>query len=424
MDNYILICFHHGGCVVGNSNPTYQREVDVFGVDIDKDYFSLVEFLSYTKDLGYTNVKGFYCEDNNELVQVTSDTQLLEFVKDLVDGDEFHVYVVHKVDELEELPAPTGLLPWSDPVGESVGINTEETVENDSDLNEVDTELPGGDTNQDEAESDLPSSDTYVDAIPDEDDSDVDEELRSLRAERRNKKNLNLRKKRDREKKTITKEVPIGEAGVDRGFEDIGINKNDRYVGRLGGDEKYIDSSECDSDDNTDVLDAEVVGGVDLPGRRKSKKVGVHTSQPASHNSQFTAGQSSQGICGDTSRVKRARETAKTSQPPPFVDTSIPVTRGIISQLPPKTRQTAGQKRGRVAIGEDSARGGPKRPNNVGFGIYTSASGTQILNISSSYKDASLTGIDLGFKPRGLRWKNKDVVTTSQLQQMTNKKKK
>lgn len=226
-------------------------------------------------------------------------------------------------------------------------------------------------------------------------------------------------------------------------------------------------------------------------------QVGVHTSQPASHSSQFTAGQSSQGschpeptssfqpgptrfnqpasttsnshassttVCGDTSRVKRARETAKTSQPPPFVDTSIPVTRGITSQLPTKTRQTAGQKRGRVATGEDSARGGPKRPtnggsSNVGFGIYTSASGTQILNVSLSqtvsemnaslyinfgfffkkqpgtssqrilptglsYKDASLTGIDLGFKPRGLRWKNKDAVTTSQLQQMANKKKK
>ncbi|KAH0700994.1 hypothetical protein KY284_015209 [Solanum tuberosum] len=438
----------------------------------DKDHFSLVEFLSYTKDLGYTNVKGFYCEDNNELVQVTSDTQLLEFVKDLVDGDEFHVYVVHEVDELEELPAPTGLLPWSDPVDESVGINTEGTVENDSDLNGVDTELPGGDTNQNEVESDLPSNDTDVDVIPDEDDSDVDEELRSLRTERRNKRNPNLRQKRDREKKTITKEVPIDEAGVDRGFEDIGINKKDRYVGRLGGDEKYIDSSECDSDDSTDMLDAEAVVGVDLPGKRKSKKVGVHTSQPASHSSQFTAGQSSQGschpeptssfqpgptrfnqpasttsnshassttVCGDTSRVKRARETAKTSQPPPFVDTSIPVTRGITSQLPTKTRQTAGQKRGRVATGEDSARGGPKRPtnggsSNVGFGIYTSASGTQILNPGTSsqrilptglsYKDASLTGIDLGFKPRGLKWKNKDVVTTSQLQQMANKKKK
>ncbi|KAK4716836.1 hypothetical protein R3W88_015174 [Solanum pinnatisectum] len=377
--------------------------------------------------------------DNNELVQVTSDTQLLEFVIDLVDGDEFHVYVVHEVDDLEELPAPIGLLPWSDPVDESVGINTKGTVENDSDLNGVDTELPGDETNQNEAESDLPSSDTDVDDIPDEDDSDVDEELRSLMAERRNKINTNLRKKRDREKKTINEEVPIGEAGVDRGFEDIGINKKDRYVRRLGGDEKYIDSSECDSDDITDMLDAEVVGGVDLPDRRKSKKV--------SHNSQFTVGQSSQGsshpeptssyqpgpikfnqpasttsnshassttVCGDTSRVKRARETAKTSQPPPFVDTSIPVTRAIT-----------------IATGEDSARGGPKRPtnggsSNVGFGIYTSASGTQILNsgtssqrilpTSSSYKDASLMGIDLFCKPRGLRWKNKDVVTTSQLQ--------
>ncbi|KAH0642215.1 hypothetical protein KY290_033814 [Solanum tuberosum] len=311
--------------------------------------------------------KGFYCEDNNELVQVTCDTQLLEFVKDLVDGDEFHVYVVHEVDEFEELPGLTGLLPWCDPVDESV-------------------ELPssGGDTNQNEVESYLPSSDTDVDAIPDEDDS---------------------------YKKIIPEEVPIGEASVDRGFEDIGINKKDRYVGRLGGDEQYIDSSECGSDDSTDMLDVEVVRGVDLPGRRKSKKVGVHTSQPASHNSQFTAGQSSQEsshpeptssyqprptrfnqpasttssnhassttVCGDTSRVKRARETAKTSQPPPFVDTSIPVTRGITSQLSPRTRQTAGQKRGRVATGEDSARGGPKRPtnggsSNVGFGIYTSA---------------------------------------------------
>ncbi|WMV34746.1 hypothetical protein MTR67_028131 [Solanum verrucosum] len=102
----------------------------------------------------------------------------------------------------------------------------------------------------------MPSSDTDVDDISDEDDSDIDdEELRSLRAKRRNKRNPNLRKKRDRKKKIITEEVPIGEAGVDRGFEHIGINKKDKYVGRLGGDEKYIDSSECDSDDSTDMLD-------------------------------------------------------------------------------------------------------------------------------------------------------------------------
>ncbi|KAH0666667.1 hypothetical protein KY285_027873 [Solanum tuberosum] len=158
---------------------------------------------------------------------------------------------IHEVDELEEFPAPTGLLSRSDPVDESVGINTEGTVENDSDLNGVDTELPG----------------------------DIDEELRSLWAERKNKKNHNLRKRRDRKKKTITEKVPIGETGVDIGFEDIGINKKDRYVGKLGKDEKYIDSSECDSYYSTDMLDAEAVGGVDLPGRRKRKKIKLRPNE-------------------------------------------------------------------------------------------------------------------------------------------------
>ncbi|MCD9646931.1 hypothetical protein HAX54_037187, partial [Datura stramonium] len=56
------------------------------------------------------------------------------------------------------------------------------------------------------------------------------------------------------------------------GFEDIRINEKDRYMGRLGEHEQFIDSSNYDSDDNTDVLDVEAVRGVDLPGRSKSKK--------------------------------------------------------------------------------------------------------------------------------------------------------
>ncbi|KAG5616394.1 hypothetical protein H5410_016218 [Solanum commersonii] len=367
MNNYILTYFHHRGCVVGNPNPTYQREVDVFGVCIDKNHFTLVDLLSYTKDLGYTNVKGFYCEDNNESIQVTYDIQLLEFVKGLIDGDELHVYVVHEIDELEELPAPTGLLTWYDHVDEYVDINTEGTVKNEMKMIQM--------------------------LMKNYDPLGIKEEK---------KRNHNLRKKRNptpRKKKTIHEEVPIGEAGVDIGFEYIGINKKDRYVGRLEGDDQF--------------------------------------NQPTSTISSNYA--SSTTVCGDTVRVKRARETAKSSQPPLFVDTSITVIKGIISQLHLRTRQTVGQKKERVATGEDFARGGPKRPtnggsSNVGFGIYTSASGIQILNpgtssqrilpTGSSYKDASSTGIDLGFKPRGLRWKNKDVVATSQLQQMANKKKK
>ncbi|KAG5584917.1 hypothetical protein H5410_045351 [Solanum commersonii] len=115
-----------GGGVVGYTNPTYQGEVDVFGVALDKDHFSLLEFLSHTKELGHTM--------------------------------------------------------------------------------------------------------THVNSIPDEYELEVDEEMRSFRVKRRNKRNSYTRKK-----KTIPEEVPIGEVGVDRGFEDIGINKNDRYIGRLGG---------------------------------------------------------------------------------------------------------------------------------------------------------------------------------------------
>ncbi|KAH0669330.1 hypothetical protein KY285_023489 [Solanum tuberosum] len=110
-------------------------------------------------------------------------------------------------------------------------------------------------------------ADSQDDAIPDEDDSEVDEELRSLRNERRNK----VKKK----KPIKTEEIKLGTAGIDRGFEDIGRNKAARYTGRLGGDERYIDSLELDSDDSRDELDPDFVRGVDLPARRKSKKVKV-----------------------------------------------------------------------------------------------------------------------------------------------------
>lgn len=54
--------------------------------------------------------------------------QLLDFLKDLTDGDDFHVYAVHEINEFEEQPTPAGLLAWSEPDDESVGINTCETM--------------------------------------------------------------------------------------------------------------------------------------------------------------------------------------------------------------------------------------------------------------------------------------------------------
>ncbi|WMV45057.1 hypothetical protein MTR67_038442 [Solanum verrucosum] len=116
-----------------------------------------------------------------------------------------------------------------------------------------------------EGEYDFLSSDSDLD-IPSEDGSDIDEELRAFRQEKRNKK--------QRKKATEFEEIPVGEAGgIDRGFQDIGKNKTDKYAGKLGGDEDYIDSSDCWSDDSGEQLDVDVVRGVDIPARMRSKKV-------------------------------------------------------------------------------------------------------------------------------------------------------
>ena len=39
-----------------------------------------------------------------------------------------------------------------------------------------------------------------------------------------------------------------------------------------------------------------------------------------------------------------------------------------------------------------------------------------------TFKDASQTNVDLGFKPPSLKWKGKDAMTGNQLQQLSKKK--
>ncbi|KAK6779808.1 hypothetical protein RDI58_021992 [Solanum bulbocastanum] len=62
--------------------------------------------------------------------------------------------------------------------------------EDDLNLNGVDTDLLGAETCQNEVDTYLPNSDTYVNAIPNEDKSDVDEELRSFREKKEKQKKL------------------------------------------------------------------------------------------------------------------------------------------------------------------------------------------------------------------------------------------
>ncbi|KAM3265917.1 hypothetical protein P3L10_002911 [Capsicum annuum] len=258
MDSYISTYFHHGGTIVVDLNLSYKGELDIFVVSIDKDYFSFVEFLFYTKDLGYSKVKGFYCQhiDNGGLVQITSNSQLLEFVKELKNGDELEVYVFHDIDE--DLEVVENVVPLL------VGSQSNDEVDIVSDENEnrsLNEDLNGDETDLPSSESDLNGDD-----IPDEDDSDIDEELRAFRAESKSKKNFK-KKFKSRE------EIPVGEAGIDKDFQDIGRNNKDRYVGRLGSDEEYIDNSDCDSIDTTDLLDEDTVVGVDFSRRRRSNKI-------------------------------------------------------------------------------------------------------------------------------------------------------
>ncbi|MCD7463406.1 hypothetical protein HAX54_050505 [Datura stramonium] len=88
----------------------------------------------------------------------------------------------------------------NDFVDEDVSINSDGNV-----LNEANPDLKWVDT-------DLLSSESDRDVIPNEDVSDVDEELRSFRDERRNKRNPNLRRKKSSLKKyqpnaRVTREV-------------------------------------------------------------------------------------------------------------------------------------------------------------------------------------------------------------------------
>ena len=89
-----MIHFHYGGKFVeGTSDEglTYIGEREVEYVGIDKDYFSLMELLFYTRDLGYVIVDGFYFKDptTNNFVLVDNDLNSLNLIQDLGNGDFF-----------------------------------------------------------------------------------------------------------------------------------------------------------------------------------------------------------------------------------------------------------------------------------------------------------------------------------------------
>ncbi|KAH0638831.1 hypothetical protein KY285_035417 [Solanum tuberosum] len=264
-----------------------------------------------------------------------------------------------------------------------------------------------------EGEFDFLSSDSDLGDIPSENGSDIVEELRDFRQERRNKKH--------RKKATKYKEIPVGEAG-----------------------------------------DVDVVRGVDIPARRRSKKVRYDEDCEVSIfelEMVFDGANQFRKAVADyiveyMNQIKTTYATTQSSQPSSVcVDTtSVP--------RPPQKRVQVGTGRG-LGRKKANARGttfvterdnsssqllllsGHKRPYSsasfvaatggnrrlaTDFGVYFDpTTGAQIFNPDTSsekiphgptkLKSASPINIDIDFKPRGLKWKGKDAVSTSQLQQ-------
>lgn len=98
MDDYVITRFHHGVAFFKDVGTFYVGEKEPVAVfNIDKDHFSMIELLYYTKELGYLTVGGFYYKnlEANEFLLVESDSHILDIVRDLKNADSLDLYVLH-----------------------------------------------------------------------------------------------------------------------------------------------------------------------------------------------------------------------------------------------------------------------------------------------------------------------------------------
>ncbi|XP_070042441.1 uncharacterized protein [Nicotiana tomentosiformis] len=209
--------------------------------------------------MGYTEVEGFYLINpkSNEFVLIENNKQLYNIVCHLNHLDLFIKHVVNEpllVDEtvscgllcgpeviepsettLNKEAKATSIVPEDINVQESAANNTFVAEENLADVGVAGENLQGAEetTNIDVGlASDLSSNESELDKILNEDDSDVNEDLTSLRP-----------------------------------------SKKDTFAGKLGGDGDYYTSSDIGSDDSTNDLNILAERRIDLPPRRRSKKM-------------------------------------------------------------------------------------------------------------------------------------------------------
>ncbi|KAK4732235.1 hypothetical protein R3W88_025223 [Solanum pinnatisectum] len=153
------------------------------------------------------------------------------------------------------------------------------------------------------------------------------------------------------------------------------------------------------------------------------------SSQPPVFNHQGSS------MCFDSSDVKREQQSAKSRGIGRGTGrgTRRGTGKGTGRGIDRGTRGVSSQQRDQPrAMGDSISTGRQKRTKTVGFDIYTNASGSQTFNPGTSgervitlgaYKDATPTNIDIGYKPRGLKWNGGDAVTDSQLQHINQSRK-
>ncbi|KAM3283669.1 hypothetical protein P3S67_022467 [Capsicum chacoense] len=137
----IFTKLHHGGSFVNTDVPTYVTSCVPEVRYIDKDHFSILELLFYTKELGYEAVRGFYYQDavTNQFKLVKSDRHLYELVKNLKHEDSINFSVYHVLDEpILDPDGPTDFLPTPDIIEcanlkrENVGVGDSANIERES----------------------------------------------------------------------------------------------------------------------------------------------------------------------------------------------------------------------------------------------------------------------------------------------------
>ncbi|KAH0765422.1 hypothetical protein KY285_001293 [Solanum tuberosum] len=254
----ITLRWFHGGVLdLSTGEPIYNGEKITEFLDVDVDKMSYFELRDYIRELGYSTTCTFSVKAPNSgiLIDVDNDKDILDMMCSLEDVDVVEVFVKHLVDEpimgpmliengshvdMGESDSTFNTRPSE---SENLNFGVDGAIADVVGDDDINVGLAGPDFSEEEIEGSDYSTEDNVESeaelVGDDDeeeyDSDVHEEVRELRGEKRT---FQRRKRRERVP-ADNEEVPVGEAGPDLGFDETKTGKVS-HEGRLGGDEPYL----------------------------------------------------------------------------------------------------------------------------------------------------------------------------------------